>query len=396
MISINDSEIMKLKFIGKSYRNLREKELIIKNLDEFSRRKLIWLNELYINSDLTIVSYWRIYNKYVHEYEVAKNQDVMNFTSDEIKGIILANFTIRSTTQKTIKTVVSSYLNWCINKKYININLANMINVSQLATTSDNILTKMTLTIKELDEMLYLLDKNPLQQVPLQESIVLLLGRYGFEGRGLTAIDLKFSDIDYDNKCVNIIHNNTIISRIPIDDIFIKWIKELERRKPYQPYVLMCKDKKGNLKQVTSMWIATRTHLCCEVLQQINIKGRLNSFANTDLQKTRIIDYLLRIRMEKFLRVKDIANVCSVFYGTKLKVNHAKVATMKKLYNELTGNKDLIISIKNQTQAPKKFNADCLEKLAIKYKIDLDYIYKNVPLITDENLYKYLPCERKE
>ena len=100
------------------------------------RKKLLWLNELYIENEGTIISYWRIYKKYVYEYEVITNKDLMKFSTNEIKGIILANTTIRSTTQKTIKTIVSAYLNWCISRGEININIADTINVNKEGRTN--------------------------------------------------------------------------------------------------------------------------------------------------------------------------------------------------------------------------------------------------------------------
>ena len=63
--------------------------------------------------------------------------------------------------------------------------------------------------------------------------------------------------------------------------------------------------------------------------------------------------------------------------------------TIGKVYLELTNYEDFIISKQTVNRTPK-FNTDCLDKLVKEYNIDINYIKKNVPLITDENISEYL------
>lgn len=385
-MTISNSEIMKLKFVGGFYDdNIKLKKEIVESLDEFEKKKLLCLNELYIENEGTIISYWRIYKKYVYEYEVITNKDLMKFSTDEIKGIILANTTIRSTTQKTIKTIVSAYLNWCISRGEININIADTINVNKEGRTNKKLLSRMIINIKSINKcMNFLYDSDK----ELNGSITLILARYGIIGNSYDiAIDLTFSNIDMKNKIIYVIRDGEILSKIPIDNVFIKWIKKLKEEYPNRPYVLMNKNDEGDIKQVDKLWISQKIYTTSKYLyDNSEIKFKMSG---SDLQKSRILDFLLRIRMEKYISIKDIINVCSIFSGKKLYSNSSRVMTIGKVYLELTNYEDFIISKQTVNRTPK-FNTDCLDKLVKEYNIDIKYIKKNVPLITDENISEYL------
>ena len=388
---ISNEEIMELKFVGKKYNNNKEKLKIIEDLDEFERRKILWLNELYVKSKLTMESYWRVYKAHIYEYEILKRQDLMNFTIEDIKGIIFTNINIQSSTQRALKTMISGYLNWCISKGWININVASKINVFKESVTNKKVLSQFTVSIKDIENLLNIINTEDTKLLSLERTILLLLSRYGINISWLS--NLKFSDIDKENKLINIVDNDNIIVKLPIDNVFIYWINKLKEEYPDREYILMYEDKKGNLKRPNKNWISRSL---CIINDAIIENKEINDFnlklSNSDLLKARILDFLIRIRMERYLRVKDIANICNIFDINKnLTQVSSKTSIIKKIYEELTDNEDFIVSKGNKVRTPKHFNTKCLDKLVNEYNVDIDYIKENVPLITDENLHLYLP-----
>ena len=80
----------------------------------------------------------------------------------------------------------------------------------------------MIINIKSINKcMNFLYDSDK----ELNGSITLILARYGIIGNPYDiAINLKFSNIDMKNKIIYVIRDGEILSKIPIDNVFIKWI----------------------------------------------------------------------------------------------------------------------------------------------------------------------------
>ena len=57
------------EFIGKSYETEQDKKNILKNYDDYEKRKLIYLNEMYKENSLnTLINSWSKYEKHIHKF----------------------------------------------------------------------------------------------------------------------------------------------------------------------------------------------------------------------------------------------------------------------------------------------------------------------------------------
>ena len=76
-----------MKFLGKKYNNMEEKEKILNGLDKYERNFLVFLNEVY-SEENTQRSMYAIFNKNILPLERELEKDLMHFSIVEIEGVI--------------------------------------------------------------------------------------------------------------------------------------------------------------------------------------------------------------------------------------------------------------------------------------------------------------------
>lgn len=211
------------KFIGCNYDTEEDKDKILKTYDEYILNKLAFLNDTYSNKN-TKLSYFTYYKNFFHEEEIIKGKDLMYFTTIEIKELLLSLINTKPSSRGAFLSFINNYLNYCVDKGYINHNQSVAINTKEIKKVSKRVIDVELINLKNFYEMVNeVYTKNSYNRV----IIPILFARYGILGEECKDImKLSFENVDKNNKLVKIIKNNREIL-LPIDNDFINWIDKL-------------------------------------------------------------------------------------------------------------------------------------------------------------------------
>ena len=213
-----------MKFVGKKYRDEKEKQEILNSYDDFQREKLIFLNELYDNEN-TLFAMWRIYDRYIHSSEVYIKKDLKYFDTRQVKNILSCLFIYSDDTIRTVCTFMRIYFEYCVGKAEIFQNPTEIIDIDiyleRNRKSKEN-------KIYSLDYVYNLVD-DAKRYSSFSNVIPLLLIRYGVKGNKMSwLVNLKWSDIDFDNKQINIFDRNEgkLITNLPVDDRLLETLDQ--------------------------------------------------------------------------------------------------------------------------------------------------------------------------
>lgn len=220
-----------LEFIGQKYERATpeeteaEKQRILSSYDQFQLDKIVWLNNTYAD-EVTKKPLWSVYNNNIHDFEVAKNKDLKDFKSDEVVSMLNSFIYALESTMGTIKLFINKYFEYWIEKGHVSVNpLAGVESMKSLKSSKRLLQTK----LYDMDEFYSLL--REMKEVNNAVNIKpLLLARYGIIGReAIYMRQLRYKDIDVENKIVNIYdENGELKTVVPIDDRFIEFLLELD------------------------------------------------------------------------------------------------------------------------------------------------------------------------
>lgn len=335
-----------LEFIGQKYEKdtieetESEKQRILSNYDQFQLDKIVWLNNTYAD-EITKKPLWSVYNNNIHDFEVAKNKDLKDFTSDEVISMLNSFIYALESTMGTIKLFVNKYFEYWIEKGHISVNpLAGVESMKSLKSSKRLLQTK----LYDMDEFYTLLREMKGATSP-QNIKPLLLARYGIIGReAIYMRRLKYKDIDVKNKFVSIYNeNDELITLMPIDDRFIEFLLELDqivleesKKQVFQSdaYVLNTRELVNYNTVNSRVYIAFR-ELNKKRKEEVEDYEKVERISFNDLLFTREIELLLQIRKERKITSIDIENVIKVFNESK--INASSVAVMRRRYESLTG-----------------------------------------------------------
>lgn len=209
-----------MEFIGANYNSEEEKNKILETYDDFTMNKLAFLNDVYSNSN-TQLAYFIYYRNFFHDEEVLKNKDLMYFTTQEIKELLTSLVNTKPSSRRAFLSFVNSYLNYCIERGYINTNNASAINTEEIKQVNKKFIS---LEIINLNRFYKMVEKVYAKQNYNRIILPILFARYGILGEECTDImSLSFEDIDHHNKLVRI--KKSIL--LPIDENFIRWTYKL-------------------------------------------------------------------------------------------------------------------------------------------------------------------------
>jgi integrase len=296
------------EFIGvKSYKDNQEREKILNSYDKYQLKKLEFLN-LYYDNQSTMLSYFGNYNNNIHDYEVAKNKDLMRFTPDEAESAIRSCVWTMDNTQKNLFVFGKKYCSWCKNVlKLVDINPFDLLVMRTVTKDSKAKLQRKLIPLKIFYKQCYQMLK---EEVPIDHIMVVICIRYGISGDKLLHIrNLKWSDIDYDNKMVLIENEKgNIVTRIPVDNEFLYWLNQLEHL-PTDIYVFGSKTGYGKPLEYTSIY--TRIRKCYDKIEAVQ-QGIKDPLFNRQLE------IVLLLRQKRQLYDYDIVNVLEKFAGKKI------------------------------------------------------------------------------
>lgn len=360
-----------MKFVGKKYRDEKEKQIILNSYDDFQREKLIFLNELYDNEN-TLFAMWRIYDRYIHIYEIHMQEDLKYFDTVQIKNILFMLFNYSDDTMRTIYTFMRTYFEYCIGKAEIFQNPTEIIDIDRYLANNRKAKED---KIYSLDYVYDLVD-DAKKYSSFSNVIPLLLVRYGVKGNKMSwLVNLKWSDVDFENKEINIFDrdNGKLITSLPVDDRLLKILDQyrsyLTDKNILNDYVLASKN--GN--QISTIGVHSRNkYLTDDLSKHIDNFRRIST---NDLLKSRQIELLLKMRTKRMLSTYDTQRVSEVLNG---EIGDQYVQRLKRLYKAVTG--ENVLSVYKGEMAlvdenSEKFATD----IALKLNINLD----EIPLIIE-------------
>lgn len=360
-----------MKFVGKKYRDEKEKQIILNSYDDFQREKLIFLNELYDNEN-TLFAMWRVYDRYIHIYEIHMQEDLKYFDTVQVKNILFMLFNYSDDTMRTIYTFMRTYFEYCIGKAEMFQNPTEIIDIDMYL--ANNRKAKKD-KIYSLDYIYDLVD-DAKKYSSFSNVIPLLLIRYGVKGNKMSwLVNLKWSDIDFENKEINIFDrdNGKLITSLLVDNRLLKILDQyrsyLADKNILNDYVLASKN--GN--QISTIGVHSRNkYLTDDLSKHIDNFRRIST---NDLLKSRQIELLLKMRTKRMLSTYDTQRVSEVLNG---EIGDQYVQRLKRLYKAVTG--ENVLSVYKGEMAlidenSEKFATD----IALKLNINLD----EIPLIIE-------------
>lgn len=355
---------MKYQFIGVDYidendieKTEKNKKEILSKYDEYQIEKLTFLNECY-DSEATMLSYWTLYMANLHYDEVNKEKDLKYFTRNEIIILIKSIYGM-DTTKASVGSFLSMYYRWADRRGDIGLNPFLGIKLSEIKT-NPQLLLKSKLYGQPI---FYKLCSDMEQNTKLPNIMPFILARYGIAGEKLYYMrHLRWEDIDEENYKVMIRTDDKerrLITTLDVDANFIKWInkarlytessdaelnmidKGKKNKVRYADYGYVLKkaiDQTSNESELDEdkvnkyNSIYTRANVACT---SIDIKR----IAFKDLVRSRQLELLLELRKQRRLNMSDFEMIIKQFDLDETKIYANKAFTLKKRYEELTGDK---------------------------------------------------------
>lgn len=310
-----------MEFIGTNYNSEEEKNKILETYDEFTMNKLAFLNDTYVNSN-TQLAYMIYYRNFFHDEEVLKGKDLMYFTTQEIKELMMSLITVKSASKGSFMSFANAYLNYCVERGYININNASAINTKEIKKLNSKVVN---MELINLNNFYKLVEEVYAKQNYNRIILPILFARYGILGEGCQDImKLSFENVDKNNKLVKIIKNNREIL-LPIDNDFINWIDKL------------CDHNTGVILRNNRGEIIESRHTIYNMFYRffsVIDKPRISAKV---LRENRKLDLLGDIRKERDVTIKDIEMVESLISYDNDNNSRTGILKLRDLYEVVFG-----------------------------------------------------------
>lgn len=332
---------------GKFYEDLtdKERESIYKNKSTFEINKNTFIRSLYDNEQ-TMKTSFNALKKNVINMEVIKNKDLMNFSIEELINLMNSIPTSSVNTKERVYHLIDNYLDWCVSKGFIGLNGLKGLSKEELCKVNKTMASYKVMSKEDLFKYCELSVNTG--EVTVMEVMPLILSRYGILGNKLSRIiNLKWEDINRDNKTVTIYEDGNILI-FPIDDEFISWIdraKDVESNKEFtyfdNGYVIKTRSDYPHAK-IDDVYIYNKvaTVFDLKVMPRISFKS---------LELSRKIDFLLDIREEKILESTDVRTIVKMFNP---KASPASGNTLIRTWETLTGDKVILLGDKENRVDP--------------------------------------------
>ena len=309
-----------MEFIGTNYNSEEEKNKILETYDEFTMNKLAFLNDVYQKS--TQVAYFIYYKNFFHDEEVLKHKDLMYFTTQEIKELMMSLITVKSASKGSFMSFVNAYLNYCVERGYININNASSINMKDIKKLNSKVVN---MELINLNNFYKLVEEVYAKQNYNRIILPILFARYGILGEECKDImKLSFENVDKNNKLVKIIKNNREIL-LPIDNDFINWIDKLCDHDTG----IILKNNRG-LPIESKHTIYNMFYRFFSVIDKPRISAKV-------LRENRKLDLLGDIRKERDVTIKDIEMVESLISYDNDNNSRTGILKLRDLYEVVFG-----------------------------------------------------------
>ena len=257
---------------------------------EFLKNKVSFLNDTYSNEN-TRKAYASLYKNIILEEEIYKGKDLMYFTSEELKEVMLSLVNNKQSSKGSIASIVTKYLDYCINKGYILTNNMKTLSVNELKKENKRFILNDVVNLNKFYKWLSILETKH----DLYITLPLLLARYGVVGEELyDMLNLTYEDINREDLTVNV---NGVL--FPIDEQFINWIDKATQGRKKEGIILF--NYKG--QSITSKnTIYNMFYKAFQLLDRKRISAK-------ELRNNRKMDLLFNIRCCRDVTMQDIENV---------------------------------------------------------------------------------------
>ena len=310
-----------MEFVGKPYKTEEEKNKILKTYDEFVLNKLSFLNDTYSNAN-TQLSYFIYYQNFFHQEEVIKNKDVMYFTTQEIKELLISLVDTKPASRGAFLSFINNYLNYCIERGYITTNNASSINTNDIKKINKKMIS---VELINLNDFYQLVEEVYAKKTYNRIILPVLFARYGILGEGCEDIcNLCFEDIDVQNHLVRIKKNKNVIL-LPVDEKFVRWVYKASENDTG----VILKNNRGEAIE-SKHTIYNMFYKFFSVIDKTRISAK-------NLRENRKLDILGQIRTEREITIKDIEMVESLISYDNDNNSRTGILKLRDLYEVVFG-----------------------------------------------------------
>lgn len=206
-------------------KEIREKRKI--NMKKYLEQKMVFMKEYYSDAEeITKNTYTDCYKTHVAPLEIYKGRDLFDFNEDDIREVFISMNTTSLNVKRMLYMFIDNYFAWA-DSKGMNVTHTNPLQTldrDELFSLNMKAFKRQFLT---LDETYELCEKAIENGSNYQECIVILLARYGIEGKGLEdLLGVKWSDVDAERMKIKLVDEEAgEIRELDIDERLIKWIE---------------------------------------------------------------------------------------------------------------------------------------------------------------------------
>ena len=159
-------------------------------LNKYQSTKVEWLEseDNGIISDLTKITYYRIFNTHILPMEEAKGKDVRFFTAVEIETLIKGIITNSMNMKRTVYSAINSYISWSVERGEVTFNPCDSIMTEDLFKISARAIKSI---YTRLDEFYKYIDTLICTDI---DRMMFTLIRYGVAAKEIPYI--RWDDLD--------------------------------------------------------------------------------------------------------------------------------------------------------------------------------------------------------
>lgn len=277
-----------------------------------------FLNDTYSNEN-TRKAYLSLYKNVILEDEISRGKDLMHFTIQELKDGMLSMVNNKQSSKGSIASIMTKYLDYCVNKGYILTNNMKSLSINDLKKENKRFILNDVVNLNKFYKWLTELEIKH----DLYITLPLLFARYGIVGEELSdMINVKYEDVDRNNFTINI---NGVL--FPIDKQFINWIDKATQGRKKEGIILF------NYKGQPISSKNTIYNMFYKAFQLLNRK-RISA---KELRNNRKMDLLFNIRSCREVTIQDIENVEYIIGYNNNNNIRSNIIRTKKTYELLSG-----------------------------------------------------------
>lgn len=203
------------------------KEERLEKMKEYVEQKEVFIEEFHFDKeDITRKTYMDCYKSAIAPLEAYKKKDLYEFIEDDIVELFDSMPTTSVNVKRMTWNFINSYFMWIESKGMLltHHNPLQSLDKDELFELNLKAFRKQFMTMDETYELCEKAIKNGSNY---QDCIIILLARYGVNGKALSEIlNLKEEDIDAERKKLRIVEETTgEIRELDIDNRLLDWIE---------------------------------------------------------------------------------------------------------------------------------------------------------------------------